>query len=237
MKTIKNITEETWLEIRKTLGRHTSNRHLLPLQVAEYFQVARLTGMSIRAIAERVQKSTDLIKKLLDINKIINPTIKQSIIWGRTKEGLISFSSAKYLARLKSSKEQEILFNAVFEANLTKVEMKEIISLKNKTNKEIGKCIQNIVELRPKVIEKEIILGRITSKKLIKVLKNIKPFKRNKILKESLNNNLSTLKFDGAILKNEEFIIIGNTGTKTILVSLDGGFEDYITSILKEALL
>lgn len=233
---IKGLSDKEIFLLRATLGRHKKNRHLTPLETADLLKKALSNGESKRDLSNKVNISADMVSKFVKLCSIKEITIRTAIEWSSTTESSISMSTAVELARLTKVDDERLLFGAIKENKLSKSEVKELITLYTRSKKTLNESIQQIIDSKPQVVESHLIIGEITSKSLSKSLKKIPGLGRNRLFRKILTEKMPSLNFKSAKLKTKQFIIFGDNETKLLLISLENGFEEYITDLLIENL-
>jgi hypothetical protein len=234
---IEPLSNDEWFNLTLTIGRHKKERHLKPLIVVDYLNRCFESGFSKLEIADRANCSQDQISKFRRLNDIKSDVIRNAIDWnGNTDEGCIPPSIGWELAVLPAVY-HEAVFNAVLDKSLTSKEVINIVSFFNKNaDISIHESIQRIVDFRPKIVETNVIMGKITSESLRVALTRKTPVERNLLMKNLLSTEYADLTFTGFKLKPEIFIIVGTSETERMLSNIKDGFENAISLGLKHLL-
>ena len=232
MKKIKGLTEEEALYLCATLGSQKKTRFLSPAKAAFLLKTSLDAGEEKIDLKSKVGVSVDMINKILRLSSIMDENIISSISWQSPDTNQISMSSASELARLRSNNDQQKVFKSILEYQFTSKEVKELVTLYDRSGKNIEECINQIKKAKPKTIHSHLIIGKLTSSALTDKLSSIPALKRNRILRDVLNTEIPLIKYKGAKLKKTQFIIVGNQETESKIRSLGDDFEDIITQYL-----
>lgn len=233
---IKGLTEKEDLHLKVTLGRQRKTRFYSPFGSAKLLKKALDAGEQKKNLKDKVKVSVDMINKIMRLNSIKHPQIISSIEWMASGTGQISMSVASELARLANNDDQLTVFKGIQENNFTKEEVKELVTLYNRSGLSIEECIEQIRKAKPEIIHTLVIIGKILSDRLIRKLSTIPDLDRNILFRRVLDSHFPSLNYKGVKLKKGKFIIIGGEQTKKTLNSIENGLEEYITSLLMKEL-
>ena len=133
MNLMSDIDEKNWVALRFSLARNSPKRHLSPLECAVLLKKIH-KKYTKDYVSEKLGVSKGMISKILQLDNIKSGAVRQSVSWGQSKyrDGLISMSSAKYIARLDNEDMQKKLYDLACNNNLTKTEIKSIIPAFNR---------------------------------------------------------------------------------------------------------
>ena len=160
---MRGISAEELRDLILSVGTHKQERILSPVEVAQLLETEINAGATIQEISKEILLNPTMTTRL---HRLLNlaPEIQHLVGWeGKPK---ISPSTASEIARLKILKEQEFLANAALENRLSKKEVIQIIEVRNKFNKPIGECVEEIIEMRPRIIRRYLFIGAIYSLEL-----------------------------------------------------------------------
>lgn len=130
-------------------GAHKTRRPLSPIQVGLLFRRACDAGFSLRDCAEAANLvSTSLIGHFLSLLDLPRE-IQQQIGWGRSK-GIIGFSAAVELTRLRNENDQRTAAEAVLANSLKKNEIRQVVQLRKRSKLPVGECLRKILDRRPR---------------------------------------------------------------------------------------
>jgi len=148
MKVIDDL--DLYAKLLNSIQVGGTNRPLTP------FEVSTLIGRMIdecgskTQVLERLPIKSDMLEQFLKLQEI--PKGYQNVIvWGTSTTEGISFTSAVRIARLKDSRDKEILSDASMMNKFSRKEIENIVALKNKTEISIEDCIEKVVKFRPVV--------------------------------------------------------------------------------------
>ena len=218
-----------------SVGTHKSKRPLLPVEVAEYMQKALDAGEKRTDIAEKLHlEDSSIIGHFIRLLSL--PTqVKQIIGWG-SDPATISFTAAAGIARLESTQEQSILAKAALENQFNKSEILQVIQIRQRSGNAIETCIKAVLDQRPIVERRYVIIGELTSESLKDRIKNLSQLERNNLLNSALRHSGSDLTYLGSKLGGEYFVLVGDEHFHSAIMELPQGFENSITEYLIEVL-
>ena len=232
MRKMNKLRKDDWIALQFSLDRKSSNRHLSPLECALLLTVAK-SQYSIQDILEKIKISRDMFGKILRLEKIKPKKIRDSIVWGHSKYnlGFINMSVAKYIAQLEDEQNQLELYNLVCKHRLTKTESKDVIAEFNR-GKPLINVVENVVSLRPKIVKKNQIIGKIINKELSQILINKSPKERNILFKEYLSRIVSKDDINNCVLNDKNFFIDCTDEAANIILKLSADLEQFISENL-----
>ena len=149
MKVIDDL--DIYAKLLNSIQGGGTNRPLTPFEVSKLMVRMIDECGSKTEVLERLPLKLEMFEEFLKLQKI--PKGYQNVIvWGTSTNEGISLTSAIRIARLKDSHDMEILLDASMTHKFKKLEIENIVSLKNKTEISIEECIEKVVKFRP-VIE------------------------------------------------------------------------------------
>ena len=218
-----------------SVGTHRSARPLLPVEVAQLMQRALDAGEKRADIAGKLYLEDSTIighfTRLLSL-----PTqVQQLIGWG-SDPATVSFTTAAIIARLKCDQEQSVLAKAALENQFRKSEIIQIVQIRLRSENPIEDCIQAVLDQRPIVEKRHLIIGELQSEKLTEELQQISQLERNNLLQSILERYVPEIPSLGCKLGDVYFLLVGGDRFHAAIVSLPGGFEKSITEYLMREL-
>lgn len=229
---MNKLSKDDWIALQFSLDKNSSDRYLSPLECASLLAVAK-NQYSIQDILKKIKISRDMFRKILQLEKIKPKKLRDSIVWGHSKYnlGLVSMSVAKYIAQLEDEQNQLELYGLVCKHRLTKTEIKDVLPEFNRGISLIN-GVKNVVSLRPKIIKKNQIIGKITNKELSEILINKNPKERNLIFKEYLCTKVDTNSINNCVLNDKIFFIDCTENAANTILRLSVDLELYISEQL-----
>lgn len=214
-----------------SIGTHYSKRRLSPIEVAEGFNLAKKNGMSNNQLADMVDlRDVTMIQRFLRLLDL-SLKIRHLVDWGQSKSS-ISFSAASELSRFPIN-EQEIIVNTVLELSLTKSEMIQIMQIRKRSGKEIEKCVEETLKMRPQIVRKYVFVGSVIDEELLHLLKSVKQKGRDELLVRTLNKILTSgTEWSGRLGLNL-FSLVGDEIFAKQLKNLEPDYESKINKLLK----
>jgi len=232
---VKGLLSHEISQLILSVGTHKSKRPLLPIEVAEYMQKALDAGENRTDIAEKLHlEDSSIIGHFLRLLSLTSQ-VQQIVGWG-SDPTTISFSAAAGIARLKSTQEQSILAKAALENQFNKSEIIQVVQIKQRSGNTIENCIKAVLDQRPIVERRYVIIGELTSEDLKDKVKNLPQLERNNLLNSALKSHGSDLTYLGSKLGGEYFVLVGDEHFHSAIMELPQGFENSITEYLIEAL-
>ena len=171
-----------------SVGTHKSKRPLSPVEVAEFMQRALDAGEKRTEIAERLHlEDSSIIGHFISLLSL--PTqVQQTVGWG-SDPATVSFSAAAGIARLGSNLEQTALAKAALENQFSKSEIIQVVQIRRRSGKSIDSCINAILDQRPVVERRYVMIGELTSESLKDQVKVLSQLERNNLLHSALMRN------------------------------------------------
>ncbi len=233
---MKGLLSHEISQLILSVGTHKSKRPLLPMEVAEYMQKALDAGEKRTNIAEKLYlEDSSIIGHFIRLLSLPSQ-VQQIIGWG-SDPSTISFTAAAVIARLDSSQEQRILAKAALEHQFNKSEIIQVVQIRRRSGNPIDSCIKAVLDQRPIVERRHVIIGEIRSENLKNELKQISQQERNNLLKLVLEQHGPDTPHLGAKLGVEYFILVGDEHFHSTIVTLPQGFEESITEYLTRELI
>ena len=221
-------------ELKKNLilsvGQHSAQRPFSPVEVATGLELLESHGMSNAEIAQLLLLSgTSMVSRFFKLLNI-SPNIRHVIDWGATGATL-SFSSAVEIARLKEEEQNAVVTKAL-EYSLTKDEIIQIVQIRKRSGRDIGSCINEIIDMRPKYETKYVLVGAVYEKALHQILSEIKQYDRDIILKNVIDSRLEkSILWEGR-LGITKFTLVGEEELQQAIINLKPDFETVINDWL-----
>ena len=232
---MKGLLSHEISQLILSVGTHKSKRPLLPVEVAEYMQKALEAGEKRTDIAEKLHlEDSSIIGHFIRLLSL--PTQVQQIIGWGSDPATISFTAAAGIARLESTQEQSILAKAALENQFNKSEILQVIQIRQRSGNAIANCIKAVLDQRPIVERRYVIIGELTSESLKDRIKNLSQLERNNLLNSALRHRGSDLTYLGSKLGDEYFVLVGDEHFHSAIMKLPQGFENSITEYLIEVL-
>ena len=164
-------------------GTHKNMRPLSPIEVGNYLRRVKDAEKSNSECAEVAQVSVTQVSRFL---RILNLPSDIHHLIGWAGKGSISFSDAVELLPLKSARDQRIVAKAILETDLDKKEIRQIGQLRARTKRPIEQCIKRILEMRPIIKKRQVVIGSIADQNTLDILSGLAQVKRNSILEFSV---------------------------------------------------
>ena len=224
------ITPELKRDLILSVGTHKGKRPLSPVEVAEGFEKAQISGMTDQELADLVQLRFPTMigrfKRLLNLS----PDLRHLVDWG-SSSSTISFTAASEISRL-SPKDHYPVFSSVLENGLNKNEVMQIVQIRNRSGKGISECINDVLKLRTTIVRRHVFVGALTDGELKSKLSDLTQVERDKILSDTLKDRTpSGINWSGRLGKGH-FSVVGGDDLAEHLNGLEPNFEQVINGWL-----
>lgn len=227
---MKGLKPEELQHLILSVGTHRKNRPLSPYECGQLFDKARRMGNSLKECAEAVGISdTGTIANFIRLLDIV-PSHSHLVDWGKTGS-TIAFKSAAILAKLNPA-DQEIAFIAALEKRLIKIEVEQILQIRQRSGRDIVECIDEVVGMRPVTTTVNVIIGAIDDDNLPKKLFKLKQNEKDKLLYRAIRSNFPNLQKFSARLGNEQFTISVSDEDADYLSTKGEGMEEKISKTI-----
>ena len=214
-----------------SVGTRKSERPLSPVEVAKFMQKALEAGEKRTEIAERLHLDGSTVIGHFTSLLSLPIHVQQLIGWG-TDPATVSFTAAYEIARLDSAQEQSTLAKAALSNQLNKFEIRQVVQIQRRSRKSIENCVKAVLNQRPVIERRHVIIGELRSEKLKEELNQISQLERNNLLQSILDQYVSTIPYLGCKLGDVYFFLVGDDQFHAAIVSLPNGFERSITEYL-----
>ena len=218
-----------------SVGTRKSERPLSPIEVGKFMQRALDAGETRAEIASRLYLEDSTIIGHFTRLLSLPPQVQQLVGWG-TGSATVSFTAAAIIARLKLPQERSILAKAALENQFNKSEIIQVVQIRGRSNNPIENCIKAVLDQRPIVEKRHLIIGELRSEKLKDELEQIPQLERNNLLQSILERYVPDISCLGCKLGDVHFLLVGDDRFHAAIMSLPGGFEKSITEYLIQEL-
>lgn len=228
---MKGLSSKEIRDLVLSVGRQKSTRPLLPVEVAQFIQRALDAGEKRTDIADRLYlEDPSIVGRFIRLLSL-PLQVQQLIGWGSAST-TVSFTAASIIARLKSSQEQTDLAKAVLENQFNKSEIIQIVQIRQRSGNSLESCIKGILNQRPVIERRHVIIGELQSKKLKDKIRQISQLERNNLLQSTLERTTPGIPSLGTTLSERFFLLVGDDKFHSAITSLPDGFEKSITEHL-----
>lgn len=182
---IIGLTREDYRDLVLSVGTHRKSRRLSPLEVAQLLAKALAAGATKRDCATALglgQTQVSTFLKLLDLAA----DIQHLADWRGGKNASIPFSILAELARLVPQDQAQAV-DSVLRYGLTWKEVVQLVQVSQRSGKAIGKCITDVLNLRPEVVTRHLFVGAIKSEQLEHHIRDIDQSERDRLFTRVLN--------------------------------------------------
>lgn len=227
---IRGLSAETERDLILSVGTHRGARRLSPMEVAEAFETATESGETVPGLASKVQLDSTMITRFRQLLRL-SKDVQYLVDWGG--KSYLPFASASHIARLKSDSDQHEIAEAALKYRLSKEEIRQVIQIRERSNKAIHECIEEILKMRPQIVQKYLFLGAVISSATQGILRGLRQAECDQLLKNAINSCFPDLPTWEGRLTTERFTIIGDKALDLAIRSIPGGFEQAINDCIE----
>ena len=215
-------------------GGLKARRPLSPVEVGQLCAKAEAAGASKKEITAALRMTdTSMVPKFIRLTEL-SPAIRHQVDWGRSRSSAIGFSVAAQLGRLEQTN-QDPLAELILRYRLSKAEMVSVIQLLRRSGQPLGDCVDRVVQRRPAVIVRHVVLGAVLIPGVARHLARLSQLQRDESLARALKATYPTLQRVTAKLGVDRFTIVGGRSLAES-IGRDGGFEATISRQLARQL-
>lgn len=231
---MRGISSENLRDLILSVGIHKQERTLSPIEVAELLEKAINAGATIQEISKEILLDSTMTTRL---RRLLNlaPEIQHLVGWGGKSR--ISTSTASEIARLRTLEEQEFLAKATLEHGLSKIEVIQIMEVRNKFSKPIDECVKEIMKMRPRIIRRYLYIGTIKSQEVRNRISKMSQKERDALFNNVVILNLPNLSSWDGLLGVNRFTLIGDEHLDQALSELPADFSSSINDHLESIFL
>lgn len=229
---MRGISSYELRQLILSVGTRKSTRLLTPVEVGRLIQKALDAGETRIEIADRLHLvGTTMIGRFISILSL-PPQVQQLVGWG-SDSATIPTESASQIARLKSTEEQISLAKVVLECRFNKSEIRQVIQIRQRSGNPIDKCIKSVLNQRPVIEKRHVIIGELRSEKLREYLARTSQLERDNLLISTVEKHLPGVSHLGCKVGDGYFLLVGDDNFYDTVMSLSDGFEHCITEYLE----
>jgi len=208
------------------------SRPLSPVEVGQLCHKSEKKGFSRTEITSAaLMTDPGMISQFLKVSEL-DPSLQHLIDWGRAGVGVIGFSVGYQLTRFNKSTHKK-LATLILKHQLTKIEMRDIHQLVERSNKPLAQCVSRVVSRRPVQIVRSVIIGAVVGAELKGQLKSHTQKKRDQLLHEVFVELYPALKNWTVKLGINRFTVIGGKIVENTIAK-EKDFETMISRHLQQ---
>ena len=121
---------------------------------------------------------------------------------------------------------------ASLENRLNQSEIIEVVQIRQRSKNPIGSCIEAVLNQRPVIQRRHVIIGELRSRKLKDALKQKQQLERDNLLQSVLERHIPHTLPLGTKLRDGYFFLVGDDEFHRAIMSLSDEFEKSITEYL-----
>lgn len=198
-----------------------SVRALSPFEVTGDIRRMQEEGLTPKEISYRLSIRKDWINPFLKLCRIPEE-LQNAIIWGKSTDIGVSFSTAELVAQLDDPEDMRILLESTMEHKFTKVEIENIIKLKKESSIPITECIVKVKDIKP-VTEYKYMYVITVNQDTIAQLKDLSKSRNHDLpacLKDILSTHLDKKNILAVVIKGQNIAISLNAAGASIFSSI-----------------
>ena len=227
---MKGLSPEEKRDLILSVGTHRSERRLQPVGVAGLIQKSLQAGGSLEEVSNEISLSLRVLGKFTSLLSL--PSEVQLMIGWGAGHSTISFTAGAEIARLETAFEQQFLAEAVLEHQLKVPEVKQVIQIRQRSQKSIEDSMEAVLKQRPVVEKRHLIIGKLLSQELEERLEGMTQQERNDLLHRTLTQRGPSTPLFGARLGTEFFIVVCDDRYYKAFASPPDDLENLITQYL-----
>lgn len=214
-----------------SVGTHRRQRRLSPTEVAALFAKVINSGGTLSDCARATNLTTTWVGRFM---RLLNlpATVLHLVDWG-TGAGILGFTGAAELARLNEQSDKEEVVQAVLTNRLSGSEVRQIVQLRQRSQRPIGDCITEVVGMRPRVEKRFVYVGAVTLPELKEKLAKMNQQERDQLFPRALGEVLCGATVAVARLGYDRFTLVGGDDLGRVIATK----RDLIEQELNERLL
>ena len=225
---VDGLSREELRDLLLSVGTGRKKRRLSPVEVAQYCAKAKV---SIDLLTTELLLSKDQLRQFQQL-LLLSPKYHPLVDWGKTTATSLGFSSAWLIGgRVPDSQIQGQLVQAAIQSRFSKTDIINIIQIYKNQEKSMKQCIQDVIELRPKIETTYMVMGSIMSEELTQKLAELTQYQRNQLLQNATFNLTNIPDAFGARLGVTSFTLLVDEYQHQHVASV-GQLEETLTSEL-----
>lgn len=178
-----HLEPETFSRLLQSVGSRSGARPFSPIEVATAIEQAVASGHSPKEIAEALHlEGTTMIGRFRRL-LTLPADVRLVTDWGSSR-ATISFTSAYEISGLNAAEEQLEACKAALEQGLTSAELRSAVQLRKRGTSSISGAILAVLNGRPTIIRRHLIVGGISEHTLQLRLASMTQLERDSLLME-----------------------------------------------------
>ena len=215
------------LRVSVGYGTHKKGRPLSPVEVGNLVQRALTAGSTLSDCARQVRIDKTGLARFLRLLKL--PEDLQHLVdWGSGR-GILGFSCAAELVRIKDPDDVRSVANAILENSLNGKETRQVVQLLERSGRSVSKIIAEVLRMRPVVERRYVFIGSITDEILVSILEHLSQRERDVLLEAGITK-LGLVGVSGR-LGPKRFTLVGSDEFGTSISKIG---TDYLEERLSE---
>lgn len=229
---MESLPPEMRRDLILSLNTHRGDRPLSPVDVAQAVDKLVQAGVSFADTAKFLGfGSTSTLREIHRLRRLA-PGLQELVGWGRSASPL-SMTAGSQIARLTEHSDQETVSRAVLIHDLSSEDTRQVVETSLHSHRPIRDCIDAVLNLRPQVIRRHLLVGAVTSADTRVYLSHLTQKERDELLSEVLKVCLGLVLEITAKLAADRFTLLGDESFGAWAGSLPDGFEAAVNSCLE----
>ena len=194
------------LRISVGYGTHKKGRPLTPIEVAELIDRAHAAGNSLGECARHIRIDETGIGRFLRLLELPKE-IRHLVDWG-SANGVLGFSRAVELLRIRNSDHLHTVAKAVLEHGLNSKETRQVAQLLDRSDRTPQDVLNEVIGMRPIVERRYVFIGSVTVASLSTALASRTQREKDVLLE----NAIASIGLSGTTgrLGNKRFTLVGD---------------------------
>ncbi|MCY4029686.1 MAG: hypothetical protein OXH75_25650 [Acidobacteria bacterium] len=212
-------------------GTHKKGRPYSPVEVGLRIGRARATGDSVEVCARELRLDESGIGRFLSLQGLPED-VRHLIDWGSGK-GVVSFSCATEIVRIKDCEDQRTVANAVLAHGMTSKEVRQVAQLLRRSAQSAEDAVEEVVGMRPTVVKRYVYLGTVRGDPLVRFLDGRTQRERDALLASTIA--ALKLKAVSGRLGSRQFALVGDARLGQVLAEMQADeLEERLCAVLEQ---
>ena len=174
------------LRVSVGYGTHKIGRPLTPVEVAELIDRARSSGNSLGDCAREIRiDETGLSRFLRLLN--LPEDVRHLVDWGGGN-GVLGFSQAVELLRIRNSDDLRTIATAVLEHDLNSKETRQVAQLLERSGRPPEDVVNEVIGMRSVIERRYVFIGSVTGSSLSAALENCTQREKDALLMSAIES-------------------------------------------------
>ena len=159
-----SVLELGRLRVSVGYGTHKKGRPLSPVEVAELVDRARASGNTMAECAREIRIDESGLGRFLRLLELPED-LRHLVDWG-SERGVLGYSRAVELVRIRNTDDMRAVANAVLERGLNSKETSQVAQLLERSGRPPDEVIREVLDMRPVIERRYVFIGAVIGESL-----------------------------------------------------------------------